>query len=273
MSFFGSLFGKSESQRQHSSVSMPEWQRQIVEPLYKRGGQLGLEASNQGYTKYGGPSVAQYGPGGVDAMRKMVMAPSSIGYKDATNLAHKMTSGGFSNPYLQGIIDTSSRGITDNFNKTMRPQMDANMARQSAFGGSGWADANRDMSKSLAQALADNETGLRYNNYLNDIGVMERGAAMGLNAQQQYENAIGRTMDLAEQNRLIKQRGYDQEREDFNEQRDWIFRQLQGIQGGLGGQTDLYGNTQKIPGQGSDFMRTLGNVGKIASTVYGMPGA
>ena len=312
------LNGSGDKQKASSSVTIPKWLKPLVRPLYEQSSAIGQQIGNQAYSKYGGQRVADVNSGMQNAITGLSNSPNSAAYRNASDLGSRMSSGGFNNqanygagkqltgdtlsgkyinnnPYLQDVINSTSRGVTDNFSKTMRPQMDANMQRQNAFGGSGWQQSNNDMNASLAQQLADSEGQMRYNNYATERGYQNQaigdaanqqafdysvdqgnianqmaGANLGLSTQGQQDTAYQNALSANDIYRQRDQAQMDINNADFNEQRDWLFRALQGVQGGLGNASQLYGNSQRgSASQSKGLIGTAGDIGQIFGNFSG----
>ena len=324
MGIMDSIMGGGGGGKTTSSVTIPKWLKPIVKPLYQRSAAIGTQIGNQAYSKYGGQRVADINSGMQNAITGLSNSPGSAAYRDAGALGARMAGGGMNyqanqpnynaskaltgdtlsgkyinnNPYLQDVINSTSRGVTDNFSKTMRPQMDANMQRQNAFGGSGWQQSNNDMNASLAQQLADSEGQMRYNNYATERGYQNQaigdaanqqafdysvdqgnianqmaGANLGLSTQDRQDTAYQNALSANDIYRQRDQAQMDINNADFNEQRDWLFRALQGVQGGLGNASQLYGQSGKGGGGGgSGIAGLLGGAGQLMSGYGAMKG-
>ncbi|WP_431509750.1 hypothetical protein [Variovorax sp. DAIF25] len=72
---------------------------------------------------------------------------------------------GQTNPYLQDIIDLSSRDLVNNFNATTQPAFNAAMVRSGSFGNSGIDAANARAASGLQTNLGDLSSKLRFNDY------------------------------------------------------------------------------------------------------------
>jgi len=72
---------------------------------------------------------------------------------------------GQTNPYLQDIIDLSSRDLVNNYNATTQPAFNAAMVRSGSFGNSGIDAANARAASSLQTNLGDLSSKLRFNDY------------------------------------------------------------------------------------------------------------
>lgn len=84
---------------------------------------------------------------------------------------------GKDNPYLQPMIDRANRGTRESFMKEKIPGINDTFQGSGMFGSSAWQNSMGQAGAGLAQALADQEAGLRYEDY-------NRGMA-------QYDNALG----------------------------------------------------------------------------------
>lgn len=84
---------------------------------------------------------------------------------------------GKDNPYLQQMIDKSQRGAREQFMKEKIPGINDEFQGSGMFGSSAWSNATGQAGAGLAQAMADQEGALRYQDY-------ERGMS-------QYDNALG----------------------------------------------------------------------------------
>lgn len=72
---------------------------------------------------------------------------------------------GQNNPYLQQVIDLSSRDMVDNFNRTAMPAYNAAMVKSGSFGNSGIDELTRAGQSQLQQNLGDLSSKLRFNDY------------------------------------------------------------------------------------------------------------
>lgn len=331
-------FKSSGGGSQSISVKMPKWLEEIHRPIYTEMGAIGQKIANQPYKAYSGDRVANMPQSMKNNLLKMGKAGKSSIFGEAINFGRNMANNGMagvagvdalkyqlndpnyqkakgytgdvlsgkyinSNPYLEGIVDKSKRGVTDTFNKTMLPQQQANLARAGAFGGSGWNQANQDMYGELSQALSDAEMGTRYQDYGVERGYMDKAVSDAMNQQgMEYQTALGNQAsleskygrDIAERDaqqaakerginlglstdaqrlqalqsaigagdyrRGVRQQELDADYGDFTEERDWLFRALQGLQGGIGNSSSLYGQKGKGGGGGN----TLGQLGQFA---------
>lgn len=110
-----------------------------------------------------------------------------------------------SNPYLQGIIDSTSRDITDNYSRGTAAQTDMMAARANALGSSGYNEQVQANQRGLGRTLSDATTGIR----MQDYGMQQQLAESGLNRDLQAQNAQAQIGDA---NAAREQDAYQRER-------------------------------------------------------------
>jgi hypothetical protein len=273
---FGSIFGGGGSgkSKQTSSVTIPDWLAGAAKPLYTRAANIGTQISNQGYSKYGGQRVAGLNQGQQDAIRGIQgnvnnpMLGQSKKYVTDTLSGNNLKG----NPYLDDMVGITKRGVTDTFNKTTMPQMQANLARQNAFGGSGWIQANQDMNNSLAQQLADAEMGMRFQNYGNERAYQDSASRQAADLSNQDLAGQQAALQAGGLQQALDQRQMDINNQDFEDERDWLFRALQGLGGGTGITEGVYGKSGTSKGGGgggSGLAGIMGGAGQLMAG-YGM---
>lgn len=104
------------------------------------------------------------------------------------------------NPYFESSLKNTLNDVTDQFQRNKIAQTDANFARHNLFGGSNWADAQRQNQRELAQSLGGISTNARMNDYNNRMQLHEADINRRLQADQNditrnsglYESALGR---------------------------------------------------------------------------------
>lgn len=293
MGGLSSLLGGSSKSKSSQSASIPGWLKADAKPLYTQSAQIGQQIANQQYQKYTGARVADVNKGMQSGINGLSSAPDSAAYSRAQALAggngseqygmaRKLTGDTLSgkylqgNPYLDDVVNKSTRDITSKFQSTTMPQMQANLARQGAFGGSAWAQSNRDMNSDFNQQLTDAVTGLRYQDYNTERGYQNQAIGdavnqemnqvnLGLSAQQQQENAYQNAIGANDIYRQRDQAQIDADYGDYTEQRDWLFRALQGLGGGIDNIEGLYGKNATSSGGGnvlSGGLQLIGGAGK-----------
>jgi hypothetical protein len=128
---------------------------------------------------------------------------------------------GQDNPYLQSIIDLSSKDMVDNFNRTTQPAYNAAMVKSGSFGNSGIDAANLAAQGQLQTNLGDLSSKLRFNDYGQQQGMYQWQQQFDQNGQQ-WQNQFDRSLynDAYGQNQQNLQTGMS----------------LLGMLGGLNGQ-------------------------------------
>ncbi len=192
------------------------------------------QVANQPYQPYEGQTVAQLNPyqtAGYDAMAARAMQGSPVSDAAARNLTDTLNGSYLnSNPYLDQVIDRSSRDV-------MR-QFDAANARSGSFGNTGIAQAT-------ASQLGDLASGIRYQDYNNER--QRQMAAVGMAptiANQDYFDAQ-QLVNAGNAYQGQDQRNLTDQYQRFIEARDYPQQQLQTLGRGLGLN---WGSTSTAPG-------------------------
>jgi len=141
----------------------------------------------------------------------------------ADNLSGKYLQG---NPYLDQVLEKTNRDITTNYTNSIMPQTNANMARQGAFGGSSWQQANDANSNALARAISDNTATMRYNDYSNEranqLNAISTAQAL---SQQPYDDAK-QLMGVGDVQRDYTQTLNKQNYQNFLNKQNWPLQNL-----------------------------------------------
>jgi hypothetical protein len=275
MGMMDSIMGGGGSGKQSSSVKIPKWLKNQVKPLYTQAASIGTQLGNQQYSKYGGERVAgltgdqQNAIRGIQGNVNNPMLNQSKQYVTDT-LQGKNLQG---NPYLNDMVDITKRGVTDTFNKTTMPQVQANLSRQNAFGGSGWMQANQDMNQSLAQQLSDAEMGMRFQNYGTERAYQDSASRQAADLSNQDLMGQQAALQASGMQQGLNQQQNDINNQNFEDERDWLFRALQGLGGATGITEGLYGKTGSGGGGGSSGLAgLLGGAGQFMSGYGSMGG-
>ncbi|AMM22988.1 hypothetical protein [Variovorax sp. PAMC 28711] len=100
---------------------------------------------------------------------------------------------GGNNPYLQQIIDSSSKDMVQNYNQTAAPAMNAAMLRSGSFGNSGVDEMTRASQNQLQGNLGDMSSKLRFNDYTQQQGMYQWQNNLNENSRQ-YEQTFDRNV-------------------------------------------------------------------------------
>lgn len=240
--------GSSQPANTTQTTDLPEWARPYAQDLLTRGSAL----SQQQIPVYTGQRSANLNPYQTQAMdmvqNRALNGSQEIGAGSRNLMATLNGDYLNSNPYLQGAIDTASRGLVRNYQAATNGT-DATFARNNAFGGSAWNQAKANDSYNLAQGLGDVANNMAYSNYAgeraNQMNALNTALTYG---QQPYMDA----QQLA--NAGQTQYAYDQQKIDdamaqFTDQTQSPYKQL-----------DVLGNTLR---------GAVGGGGTVTSSVPG----
>lgn len=272
MGFLSKVFGGGGSDKSSTTttVTIPTWMEPSVKQMYGDSADLARRIKDQPYTAYKGNRVAGIQvPERLMINRIMQNPNTNASLNKAKSYSSDVLAGKYlkGNPYLDGMIRKVNRSVTDNYNKTMLPQMQANLHRQGAFGGSGWAQSNRDMQSELAQSLADANTAMRFDNYAQERGYQDQAAGDMANYSNMDLQNMQAALSAGELDRGVQQGVIDAAYGDFIENRDWLFRALQGVQAGLGNSQPFLGSsgTSKGGSKGSTAGGVMQMIGALGS--------
>ena len=162
---------------------------------------------------YGGPTVAplnQYQTTAGDMMNQLATNGTPAG--NAANNAIVNQANGTTNPYMgngpqfQGLLNGVNQNMTDAYQRGTAAQTDASMARQGAYGGSGYNELTAANNKALGQAIGNTDANLYYQNYQNsgnlynqDQNRQLQAAGLGLASQGVDQNAINGLNNIGNQ--------------------------------------------------------------------------
>ena len=90
------------------------------------------------------------------------------------------------NPYLQNIIDMSSRDMVNNYNRSVLPAQNAAAIRSGSFGNTGLDEMNMAQQQQLQTGLGDLSSKLRFNDYTDTRNFNE--------GQRQFDLGFGRSV-------------------------------------------------------------------------------
>lgn len=117
--------------------------------------------------------------------------PIDLGYgADADNTNPYLGAG---NPYLQNVVDLTTRDMTDAYNRTVVPAQNAAALRSGSFGNSGLQELAQADARGLQTSIGDAASKLRFNDYTQqqDMYRWQRGLDEG---QRQFDLGYGRNL-------------------------------------------------------------------------------
>lgn len=223
--------------------------------------------SSQPYVGYGGPTVAGFTPDQENAftMNRALADQNAQWQANAGDYVNRAISGEFANPYigqknqyagenpyLGNMIDAANRDITQRYTESTLPTQLAQFNAGGAYGGSAMQQALSQGQQNLAQQLSD--TNFQYRNADYDRQAQLAESALNRNAslynqdQQLRQQALGflpqlQQMGYTDTNQILKQgtlqqllnqQAINDDRQQFNEWRDWDANRLGLLTNALG---------------------------------------
>ena len=252
-------------------------------PYFQQALSQASNLASQPYVGYGGPTVAGFTQDQENAfnMNRAQAAQNGKTLANATNYVNGVINGDYANPYagenpyLQSMIDAANKDITRNYSDVTLPSQLAQFNAGGAYGGSAMQQALTSGQRTLADQLSDTTTQLRSEDYNRQAQLYNqdqqfRLSALGqLGALQQY--GYNDANQLARQGALqqaLNQQAINDDREQFNEWRDWDANRLGLLTGALGsirGGTSSNTSTGDNPNYKSAGENAAGYAALIAS--------
>jgi hypothetical protein len=172
---------------------------------------------------------------------------------------------GTANPYLQAVIDAANEDITKNYNNNVMASTNATMARNNAFGGSAWQQAQDDNAHRLAKDLSTNTATMRMQDYNQQAGLWQQDQNRRLNAAGLYGNYANDSryndanmlMGVGDQYRNYSQGLINENLKNWQDQQNWAQQQ-----------NDRYGNAINMLAQSNNSTTTTGS-GQSQQTLPG----
>ena len=115
--------------------------------------------------------------------------PIDLGYGAAADNTNPFL--GAENPYLQNVVDLTTRDMTDAYNRTVVPAQNAAALRSGSFGNSGLAELARADAKGLQTSIGDAASKLRFNDYTQRQGMYQFQKQLD-EGQRQFDLNYGR---------------------------------------------------------------------------------
>lgn len=119
------------------------------------------------------------------------MATLDLGYGANADDANPYL--GQNNPYLQNIVDLTSRDLVDNYNRVVTPAQNQAAIRSGSFGNTGLDEMNMAQQKQLQTSLADSASKLRFNDYTQQQQMYQTDANRN-EQQRQFDLGYGRSL-------------------------------------------------------------------------------
>ena len=117
--------------------------------------------------------------------------PIDLGYGAAADNTNPFL--GEANPYLQDVVDLTTRDMTDAYNRTVVPAQNAAALRSGSFGNSGLAELAQADARGLQTSIGDPASKLRFNDYTQRQGMYQFQKQLDEN-QRQFDLGYGRSL-------------------------------------------------------------------------------
>jgi hypothetical protein len=117
--------------------------------------------------------------------------PIDLGYGAAADNTNPFL--GAENPYLQNVVDLTTRDMTDAYNRTVVPAQNAAALRSGSFGNSGLAELAQADARGLQTSIGDAASKLRFNDYTQQQD-MYRFQKQLDEGQRQFDLGYGRNL-------------------------------------------------------------------------------
>lgn len=250
--------------------SLSTWAGPYVTTMLGKGAAL----ANQPYYAYTGPLTA--GASGLQQQALQGIAslamPEQMGAYQPRSFAEEGTAQQFMNPYLQASLDPQLDELRRQTERS-RVEQAGRLTRAGAYGGSRQALADAELTRSMLANMA-NVTGQGYNQAYQQarqqFNTEEQRAQQAQNLANQYGlQALANQMQAGQLERGIEQEGITADRMQFEEERDFPYKQVQYMQSLLQGlPVAAKSYTYAQPSQLSNFLGGQSGIYELLSRVF-----
>ena len=215
------------------------------QPYLKRGFGYAQDLYNTGGPKYYPGNTVQGFGADTQQARNMYRqnALSNQGQAGALNQQMTQTLGGNflnSNPYLDNMMDSASRGVTRNFQEAVAPSIGATFDSAGRYGSGMYQNMQDTSQQQLGSTLNDLSNNIYAGNYANERQNQMRAAALAPSTIPMNDYAASQMMNLGQQADQLGQQKINAayQKYNFNQERpfDNAARYQSMIQGNFGGQ-------------------------------------
>jgi hypothetical protein len=261
--------GSSTPSKTTQTQELPAWAQPTSQQLLARGTAL----SNQAVPVYQGQRTADLNgtqQQGIDMITDRATNGDANLNAGAQNLQSTLNGtyldGG--NPYLQSQINQASQGLVKNYQDTVGAT-DATFARNGAFGGSAWNQANANNSTALASGLGNLASSMQYANYNDERNRQQSAQTTALQYGNQAYTDANNLLTAGGQQYNITQQQMQDAMNKFNEQAQSPYKQLDVLANTLSGAIGNGGTiTQSAPGA-NPYAQALGGGAALAGLLGG----
>lgn len=248
--------------------SLSNWAGDYVTDMLGRGRALG----DMGYTAYGGPLTA--GESGLQNQAFQGIANLAMpSQQQSTFTPQSFTDQGMSqqymNPYVQSALNPQIEELRRQ-SEISRQGQNSQLTKAGAFGGSRQAVMDSELDRNLQSQIAQTlNTGYMdaYNQGQGQFNTEQNLGLQGVGQNQQYGlSALGAQGQAGQVQRDITQQGMEADRQQFEQERDFPYQQVQYMQSllqGLPVEAQSYNYTQ--PSGISQLMAGTAGVGTAAA--------
>jgi len=252
--------------------SLSNWAGDYVTDMLGRGWAM----ADEGYQSYTGPLTA--GESNLQSQAFQGLANLAMPTMDQmTFTPGSFTDQGVAQQYMNPYIDQALQPQLDEVRRQAQLQQNLNnaeFAKAGAYGGSRQAVMEAENQRNMMQQMA-NIIGQGYQNaYTQGANQFNTEQGLGLNAATQTGQfglaGLNALSNLGAQQRDIEQQGYTADYEQFQEERDFPYKQVQYMQSLLQGLPLAAQNySYSEPSGLSTLLGTAGGIGDIATQLFG----
>lgn len=181
------------------------------------------------------------------------------------------------NPYLDQMVQSAQRDVTDAYTQSTLPGLMAQFNAGGAFGGTAHQQALEGSQSALARQLGDVSMNLRSQDYNRQAQLAEAGLNRGMNAvgmlpsfnSTKYDDAKA-LLNIGAMQRGLDQDVFDTAYGDFQEWRDWDANRLGVLTSALG---SIQGGTASSTGPNPNYRSAGQNAAAAAAILASMWGS
>ena len=257
-------------QQTGTESSLSSWAGPYVTTMLGKGAAL----ANEPYYAYTGPLTA--GASGLQQQAMQGIAslamPEQMGAYQPKSFTEEGTAQRFMNPYVQASLEPQLDELRRQTERS-RVEQAGRLTRAGAYGGSRQALADAELTRSMLANMA-NVTGQGYNQAYQQarqqFNTEEQMAQQAQNLSNQFGlQALANQVQAGQIERGIEQEGITADRLQFEEERDFPYKQVQYMQSLLQGlPVAAQSYTYAQPSQLSNFLSGSGGVYDLLSKVF-----
>lgn len=270
-----------------TEVVLPEWYTQYAKDVLSKA----TAATSQPYTAYGAPRIAGFTPeqeqafsgykASMGSYQPYLQSAAQGLQRGTSSFTAPGTVSQYMNPYTQNVVAGIGSAAGRNLYENILPAVNRTFTGGGTFGGSRSAEFNaRAIRDANAGALSEQNKALRegYENAQNQFNAEANRsitaspymAALGRQLQEQQNADFAGLEQIGSQRQQLSQRSADLAYQDFLNQQNYPYEQVQRL-ASIGGTPSASGSgttTSTSPGPS-----TLGQIGGLLASGIGLAGA